>query len=813
MKFPYKKLSALTIRYYWVIILATIFLTGLATYKISDLQFRGDFIDLLPKEFESVNGLNEIKKRVGGEGYLVIVLETDNIEQAKLFTEALVPKLLAFSEINYIDYKFDKQFFEDRNLLYIDKEDLVLLKDRLRQKIESERNKMNPFFIDFLEEHFEFNVTDIRDKYSKADIKDYYITDDPKRLVMLIKPGGFASDLEFCRRLLAKTQATVASLHPEAYDKDMKVIYTGRYVTRIEETEFMFADLSRTSVVAIVGVLLLLMIFIRQFVAIFFIGIPLITSIIYTLALTTITIGYLNLVTSVLVAILAGMGIDFGIHLYWRYLEERQRHRTVNHSVEIIQSLTGKPVILAGLTTAVAFFVLIPTKFVGFSQFGFIAGSGVIISLFNTFFLLPALLVAHERVKPLKAKMAVVPKTTEFVTDFIANPLKYPKPKTTIAFFSVFVLFSLWALTQLEFDYDFRKLNADKNGTLAIQEEISDAFGVSLSPTLVYVDRLEDIPKVTENVNKMRDRNPNTTIQEAQSLYTFVPKDQEAKIADIRELGRIADDKILRFLDGEDAKNISDLKRWARVQPFGIEDLPEHLYQQFSPVNGYDGSFMFIFPSIDLWHGSEVIRFAKEIRAFRSENEKYNIQVASESLIFSDILSLVQNEGPIFLFASLLAVILFLWLDVRSLRIAFLVISPLCTAIISLAGCMYLFGIKLNFMNAVIFPILLGLGIDHGVHIYHRYKEAGPGSLRFVLRKTGSAIILSTATTMIGFGALLTAIHRGLNSIGLLAIIGLALTLLTSMTLLPAILQVMEDRKQKVLEPLQEALFPSKKTA
>jgi hypothetical protein len=127
-------------------------------------------------------------------------------------------------------------------------------------------------------------------------------------------------------------------------------------------------------------------------------------------------------------------------------------------------------------------------------------------------------------------------------------------------------------------------------------------------------------------------------------------------------------------------------------------------------------------------------------------------------------------------------------------RAVFLVFSPLILGILSLVGIMHLLGIQFNFMNSIIFPILIGIGIDNGIHIYHRYREAGLGSLRFVLQKTGDAIFLSSATTMIGFGALLIAFHKGLQSIGLLAVIGMGICFITSVTVLPALLQILENR-------------------
>ncbi|MEK7791234.1 MAG: MMPL family transporter, partial [Deltaproteobacteria bacterium] len=278
------------------------------------------------------------------------------------------------------------------------------------------------------------------------------------------------------------------------------------------------------------------------------------------------------------------------------------------------------------------------------------------------------------------------------------------------------------------------------------------------------------------------------------SLYSYVPEQQDVKLPEIRKLGEIASEKTTRFFEGEEAAHIENLKRWAQVTPFTVKDLPPPLIQQYTAVNGHHGSFLFIFPAIDLWHGRDVIRFSNEILEFKEKTKGYDIHVASEALIYSDIFSLVKKEGPWALAASIAAVFLLIWIFAKRVRSVLLVFSPLISGVICLVGIMYLFGIQFNFMNSIIFPILIGLGIDNGIHIYHRYREAGPGSLRFVLQKTGSAIFLSSTTTMLGFGALLIAFHKGLQSIGLLAVIGMGICFLTSITVLPALLQLLEDR-------------------
>jgi hypothetical protein len=158
------------------------------------------------------------------------------------------------------------------------------------------------------------------------------------------------------------------------------------------------------------------------------------------------------------------------------------------------------------------------------------------------------------------------------------------------------------------------------------------------------------------------------------------------------------------------------------------------------------------------------------------------------------MLVLMVREGRWALVLATVAVFLLVWLDCRSFKTSLLVLSPLAIGLVWTGGLMYLLGMKLNFFNIVVLPSLVGIGVDNGVHIYHRYVEEGPGSLPFVLRRTGLALVMTTLTTMVGYSGLLAASHPGLNSIGRLAVLGIVATFATAVLVLPALLQTLERR-------------------
>jgi predicted RND superfamily exporter protein len=119
---------------------------------------------------------------------------------------------------------------------------------------------------------------------------------------------------------------------------------------------------------------------------------------------------------------------------------------------------------------------------------------------------------------------------------------------------------------------------------------------------------------------------------------------------------------------------------------------------------------------------------------------------------------------------------------------------PLAFGLLWMVGLMYLAGMKFNFINVIGLPLILGIGIDDGVHIMHRWRHEGKGQIRTIFASTGKAIFLTSLTTMFAFGSLAFSIFRGFASFGLALFIGVGACFLTTVIVLPAIIGIIEKR-------------------
>jgi predicted RND superfamily exporter protein len=150
---------------------------------------------------------------------------------------------------------------------------------------------------------------------------------------------------------------------------------------------------------------------------------------------------------------------------------------------------------------------------------------------------------------------------------------------------------------------------------------------------------------------------------------------------------------------------------------------------------------------------------------------------------------------------SLVLALAVVWLIVLAhfgrVRDALLALAPLGAGMVWTLGLARLLGWQLNFMNFVILPALLGMGVDYGVHVYHRYRLEGPGSLGAVRRALRGPLFFCAATTMAGFGSMAMAHHPGLRSLGLLALVGLAACFAAAAWGLSALLDWLESRQKE----------------
>jgi hypothetical protein len=151
---------------------------------------------------------------------------------------------------------------------------------------------------------------------------------------------------------------------------------------------------------ALGALLVTLAIYFRSPRSILLVFLPLMAAITGALAFAVVVHGSLNLVSAFIFAVLAGLGIDFGIHVLARLRQERSRGHASEEALAITLATSGKTTAAGAASTALTFTALAVADFRGFSQFGQVAAVGVVLSLVGALVVMPALKVALDRVRP-----------------------------------------------------------------------------------------------------------------------------------------------------------------------------------------------------------------------------------------------------------------------------------------------------------------------------------------------------------------------------------------------------------------------------
>ena len=229
-----------------------------------------------------------------------------------------------------------------------------------------------------------------------------------------------------------------------------------------------------------------------------------------------------------------------------------------------------------------------------------------------------------------------------------------------------------------------------------------------------------------------------------------------------------------------------------------VAGLSEEIKNRFASED--ESKFLItMYPKRGIW---EDILF---LERFTLRLQEFDERVTGMPLIFYILIDIIARDGRIAAALTLIAVLLMLYLNFRSFKSVFMAIIPLTIGVVWMVGLMQLFGLQLTILNIMSVPLILGIGIDDGVHILHRYHVEGDGRIKTVFTSTGKAIFLTSLTTMLAFGSLVFATYRGLGSLGIALFIGVGTCFLASITILPAIMGLSEGQSKITQEAAKQS--------
>lgn len=545
---------------------------------------------------------------------------------------------------------------------------------------------------------------------------------------------------------------------------------------------------------------------------------------------TTAAVGHLNILSLSFAAMLFGLGIDFAIVYLSHYIELRHQGHPLPAAVLETSTNVGAGIFTAGLLAAVAFFSAIFTDFIGVAELGLISGGGILLCLVATFWVLPALLAAFDHTLPRELPTPFKGKRLKF---FIS---RYPIVATVL---SSVVILGL-SYKAIDVKYDFNLLNLQAKGLEAVdlqdrvfeQSDGSILFAVSLAdspqqaidlkkkfealPSVHHVEELASVwPQHPEHDTKLLVQavqavvsqlpnelpqlshvDPKTAGEQMQEMFAVlktIPSNTATRAAKsldrlLDRLNGISDTEIqAQMLSGYQTAIATDLLQrlkflasMANAEPIQIADLPSGLASRFVSPKGQ--WLLQIYPKTQVWDIEPLSEFIREIRRVDSDVTGTPLQTyeASRAIRRS------YEQAAVY---ALIAVFCILLIDYRSVKQSLIALLPPAAGLVMTFGVLVLMKVDLNPANLILLPLILGIGVDGGVHVVHDFRLQ---TRRYrTSSSTINAIILTATTSMVGFGSMMVASHRGLFSLGLVLTIGVTCCLFVALVMIPSILTLL----------------------
>ncbi len=780
----------------------------ISIFMAGRLKIDNDLVSLLPKNSQSIQSLDNYKAYFGGTTFLMVTVESDNPALNEQFADLMVKKIETHPGIMYVDFRRPIDYFKKRQWLFLDQEDLDVMNARVLRALELEKQGVSFMFnkyMDFADENDRPDLTfsDILEKYKKKKSTPSKVGISDKEgnfLVIRIKVKPETTQFENARRLVdSLKQDEIALKKDNEIFNQVNVGYTGNLQKNIEKNDSIKEEMLFVSAVVFISLALILYLYFKTFESIILVGLPLLFGILCTGGIVTPLLERLNVLTSFAGGILAGLGSDYGIYLLHRYYTERRSGKDFNTAIRLAFAHTGSATYGSMLTTVGAFVALMFSNFGLFKEFGVVGAIGVILNYICMVLVIPALLTLwhHQRHKAITP-----PKSWSFFTISpkakISNLIKKLLAAHPIQalFIGVFIclLGAMTVPTISSINYEEGLLENQNIPSQKLMKKVNRAVKESLNPTVVLVHSEQEEHQLVDAFTTLlkNDDQKELVYNNVVGLSTFIPDHVQNKKERLKEIA--TNFQKLKYMPQAQKEDVAaSLKDSILSDPPTSQTLPQEVKRLFVSSADPNTYAIYLYPSFGRVSKETLKKYQDGINHLKEVIEKPFI-AADSSFAFDDILTLIEKESP----RGFLLIVIFLTIVIaynnRSLTRTLIVMGNLIGSLVLLSGVLWLTPIRLNVINLVAFPIILGTGIDAFIHFAQRFDEEG--DLMVTLKDKIPAIAVSNLTSIVGFAGLILTSSTGLQSVGWVTTIGLGMVTLMCTFIFPRCLYL-EQKKHK----------------
>ncbi|MHC4218548.1 MAG: MMPL family transporter, partial [Planctomycetota bacterium] len=619
---------------------------------------------------------------------------------------------------------------------------------------------------------------------------------------------------------------------------------TGIPAIEADETSQAIHDSTVASVLAIVLITLVMFIAFRGLAVPLLAATALLIGMSWSFGWLILSVGHLQLLSVVFSVILLGMGIDFALLFVSRLELVQNEHRLLSSATARVYRRMGPGMLTGAVTTAAAFAATALTDFRGMAEMGIIAAGGILLCLIAVLSAFPALLALTGRWKRI-IRQRPGGEGARFAfgyLDFIDA-----HPRATLTTVGIVVLCLAGLAVRVKYDpnimhlqsagvesvrWEHRLVEEDAHSVwsaavmttpqqapglvdrLRRVEGVFDVSGMGMFFPTDYDERRQLIAETRDQPLEPREAEPGLTSTLTQLAAVRAglrlrgrnaPDDVQPRLAAVdqrlvdamRAGGRMTaaeQEDAWATLDARFLAARDELVQWAdeALAPRAptADDLPPLLREMWV---GTDGSWLLqVYPEaadeqVSILAPERLGPFVRDLKAALADTDTDIIGAPVQIYESSQLIKREYIKAAAYAIAAILVL---LCLDFRRLADALCAMAPVTVGFIGAFGMMGLMGVPLNFANIIVLPIIFGIGVNAGVQVVHRWRQEPMGLPKGLSGGTGRGITLTMMTTMIGFGCLLIAEHRGIRSLGFVMVIGLSVTLLACYTVLPAVLRL-----------------------
>lgn len=855
----------------------------------AEMEFLTGRDDLMPKNTAFHQDYREWRQEFGDPEEIVVVIESDDQERAGRFGERLAEALAADRHrIRDVFFPFGLPLFRNNGLLFMPLGDLENLSrnltlakpvlkelagspsvqtlftfltdemERYRQKPDPARLASLVFMLDNLGEGFrQFGGNGAPQSldsffFRGPDGEESAISRAGRMQILTVLPVRDSTSFVPAEEAIRLVRGETAKLLGLPEFREVTVGLTGMPVIENQEMATSRRDIELATVLSLVLTVILLLLAFRGVLNTVAAMVSLIAAICISFGFATVAVGHLNILSMVFAIMLIGIGIEYSIQIVLRYQEELARGAERLDALQTGLNRNIWAIIMAAATVAAAFLTFAFTDFKGIAELGIIAAGGIVICVLTSFVVLPAMLVlmARHRKRAAATGDAGVPDVQARFPRL--RQLLFGKPRTVLVVTSIVAAASLYPLSRVSFDYNLMNMQAkglesvEYAHKLMLSKENSGYFAVTTAGTAdeaaVRSKQLEELPAVDHVV----------------SVFSFVPDDQEKKLALLAGLRRELDD--VRPVTYEEDLRVMELPAVFEGFRSEVERLNTFLEQERKPEAATVGDFLQILDAFfaKLEKGRETnalpllrefqgglfaelpvkIRMLKESlnatpvtmadvpselkERFIGKTGKYLLQVAPKEEIFDreplerfihQVRTVAPNATgePVMVYESMtilrdayrgafmyafVAIVVILLVAFRSVRYTLIGLVPLVVGVLFMVSGMWIAGISFNSANIIVMPLVLGIAVDSGIYIINRYRREDESPAQVVFSSTGIGVLLNTLTIMASFGALMVAHHRGVFSIGAVMSLGMLACQVAFVLVLPAVLELFGKKRR-----------------